>query len=603
MARGKRGRRGREEEEIPVAEPVDSGEAGGRTGRGAVARVPTGPSFALPTAIASGVVAGILAFVGALAVSKATAVDPADALDLAGIQAARMLAVSDVDRWDPGFGTTVGVRNRVNAEVKKRKDAVAKSNDERDAEILDMSVQEWMEGDPSEGAKWKPGFNQFFPIERDQVDDEIELARKSGLKYAIEGNRGVFVAAMIANSTGTPLLAQGDEKGQQYAVPKQATKKVGDTEVFVMRGPPHIRMYKHPMRNRQGNREGYALVQLRAGGLPPPAVLEGAAAAGGGAFIGAFLISLLMGMGTVKSIRKLAADTEALARGEFTHRVAVRGPDVVQAAARNVQRLGQLASEGGGGGPPQIVTQEVHVLPTEEIHKGLAPTSTFQRPAEFEIEATSKPCDMGGTDYYDVVNIDDEHVGFFVADATIEGVAGAMYMAQIRALFRSEAPRSTSPAEVLKAINRAFAADLPREVYVSAIYAVINRTTGRCCVANAQHLPIVFWKLSKKASAKVQGQGIALGLDKGPVFDKTIEEKAFDLDRGDRVVLFSDGPIRAKNKGGAQYGEERFYYVLNRESPKNSAAFVNLVANDVDLFHEGAPQNDDVTILTARRVK
>ena len=78
---------------------------------------------------------------------------------------------------------------------------------------------------------------------------------------------------------------------------------------------------------------------------------------------------------------------------------------------------------------------------------------------------------------------------------------------------------------------------------------------------------------------------------------------AVQMEAGDRIVLFSDGAIAAKNASGATYGEEKFYYVVNREAPKNSAAFVNFVANDVDLFHAGAPQLDDFTILTARRMK
>jgi len=185
----------------------------------------------------------------------------------------------------------------------------------------------------------------------------------------------------------------------------------------------------------------------------------------------------------------------------------------------------------------------------------------------------------------------------------VRGIAGAMYMSRVSALFRAAAASSDSPAEVLKTVNRGFAVDLPRGVYVTAMYVIVDPESGVCKVANAQHLPLVFWKLSKKGSARLQTQGIALGHDAGPVFDKSIEEKAIQLERGDRIVLFSDGAITAKNTAGTVYGEERFYYVVNREAPKNSAAFVNFVANDVDLFHEGSDQLDDFTILTARKVK
>jgi sigma-B regulation protein RsbU (phosphoserine phosphatase) len=333
--------------------------------------------------------------------------------------------------------------------------------------------------------------------------------------------------------------------------------------------------------------------------------MAAAGAAAGAAFLGAFALALLLCLGPVKAMRKLAADTEALARGEFGTRVTVSGPDVVQAAAKNVQKLAATAAAGAAAqAVPQVIQQQVIVQPVQEVQEGLAPLRGFRRPDEFEIEATQKVCPDLGNDYHDTVNVDEERVGIFVADIpNLRGVRGALYMAQVRALFRAAAPGEPSPAEVLKKVNRAFAQDLPRGVYVTAMYCVVERSTGICKVASAQHLPLVFWKMAKKASAKLQPEGIALGLDPGPVFDKTIVEKAVQIDRGDRIVLHTDGAIAARNAAGAQYGEERFYYVLNREAPKNSAACVNLIANDMDLFHEGAPQMDDFTIVTLRRVK
>ena len=125
---------------------------------------------------------------------------------------------------------------------------------------------------------------------------------------------------------------------------------------------------------------------------------------------------------------------------------------------------------------------------------------------------------------------------------------------------------------------------------------------GIVAVASAGHLPLVFWKLEKKGSALLNPEGIAIGLDKGPVFEKTVVDKRIKLDRGDRYVLYTDGPVAAKNMNGEEFGEQRFYYVVSREAPKNSAAFVNFVANEVDLFHEGAVQEDDITLVTVRKV-
>ena len=58
-------------------------------------------------------------------------------------------------------------------------------------------------------------------------------------------------------------------------------------------------------------------------------------------------------------------------------------------------------------------------------------------------------------------------------------------------------------------------------------------------VASAGHLPLVFWKLDKKASALLNPEGIAIGLDKGPVFEKTVVDKRIKLDKGDRIGLYT----------------------------------------------------------------
>ena len=94
-----------------------------------------------------------------------------------------------------------------------------------------------------------------------------------------------------------------------------------------------------------------------------------------------------------------------------------------------------------------------------------------------------------------------------------------------------------------------------------------------------------------------------MGLDIGPVFDKTIEDKTFSLERNDRIVFYTDGAIGAENEAGEAYGEERFQDTIRRQGGMNSAAFVNFVAGGVDRFLDGVEQHDDLTISTLKRMK
>lgn len=593
MARGSR-RKGRREEpeEVPVAEPEERGR--GRAPQGQI-RTPSGPDFALKAALGAGAVAAFLAFLGVLLVNRLTGADATATMDLGGVQAVRVLAAIDMDRWAGDFGTTRLTRHRIEQAIEQKLEQVKQAGDDRDVELLQAPINEFWTGNPSDGSEWRPGLDMFLP-KGDPTDLAIEAARSSGFERVQTGDRGALAGMAVLNSMDQAVMQSGDV----YAG-GQPVGQVGDTRISAAQG---VRIYEHPTVNRLNQPAGRALVALYTDKAEGAGAMAAGGAAAGLAFLGAFVLAFVICLGPVKAMQRLAGEVEGLARGDLNGRLTLRGPDVVVATARSVQKLAHLAAEGGGGGgEPQVIQETVTVLPYQEIHAALSPMRGFERPHQLEIEATHKNCPDSGNDYHDVVNAPDGKVGLFVADIPVRGIQGAMYMAQVRTLFRAAALESDSPAEVLKKVNRGFAIDLPRGVYVTAMYAVVDPESGICKVASAQHLPLVFWKVAKKGSARLTTQGIALGHDAGPVFDKSIEEKAIQLDRGDRIVLFSDGAITARNASGASYGEERFYYVVNREAPKNSAAFVNFVANDVDLFHEGAEQLDDFTILTCRKVQ
>jgi serine phosphatase RsbU (regulator of sigma subunit) len=592
-------RRGRREpaaeEDVPVVapEPVHEETRGkDKGGKKSSAGFPG----ALP--LIAGVAAAALAAGGVfLTAGKIAPADPYESLDAGGIQAARMFGSMPIEMWEPGYGSVSGFRKKAEQELEKKR---SEAREDKDFPQMEDAIRTWLVGDPSPGVKWRPGFNLLFP-RKDGDEERARMARDAAIFNVQEKDPAGFIGAMVLDTKGAALIVYPDKTLPPEPQDKRPAKIVGETQVFATTiNGKASRWYQHPMRNRNGDPGGSCVVVISTASIKPVSVIPLAGAAAGLAFLGGLLSVLILTGGTKNALAHLAHDTDAVARGHLDAKIGVAGPVVVQQIAKNAQKIAALA-QSGTAAPPQVMVQEV--VPVQAIAESLAPSRSFQRPDEFEVEATQKLSAEVGNDYYDVVNVDDEHVGVIVADIPQRGVKSAMHMASVRTLFRAHCKGQSSPAEVLKAVNRAFAIELPRGVYVTAMYAVVNRTSGICKVANAQHLPLVFWKLAKKASARLTPEGIALGLDPGPVFDKTISEKAIQLEKGDRIVLYTDGAINGRNPGGVQYGEEKFYYVVNREAPKNSAACVNFVANDVDLFHEGAPLMDDFTIVTLRRLR
>jgi hypothetical protein len=595
----KRSRRDEEpaEDDVPVMQPVPAEEPRGKAG---AKKSAGGFPGALP--IAAGAVAAALAFTGVfVAADKFAPPDPYESLDAGGVQAVRMLGVMDIDRWKPGFGTSSGVR-AVAKKLTEAKKKEALAGDDKEFPQFDEALAQWYTGVQAPGTKFRMGLDQIFPA-KDIEDEKAKMSRDTAIYNIEQADPGAFIGATILSADGNPLIVYPDGVIPVAPPGNKLWKRVGNTDIYdtVVAGKP-AHWYQTQMHNRGGTAEGWCVVILSTASVKPFPMFPVAGAAAGLAFLGGLISVLVLAGGTKKALAQLAHDSDALARGHFDTRVAVGGPVVVQQIAKAVQKLAGVA-QSGAAAPPQVMVQEVVRAPVQEINESLAPSKGFQRPEELEVEYTQKVSAEVGNDYLDVVNVDADHVGVLVADIPVHGVKSSMHMAAVRALFRANCKGQTSPAEVLKAVNRAFAQDLTRGVYVTAMYAVVNAKTGIVKVASAQHLPLVIWKMSKKASARLSPEGIALGLDPGPVFDKAIAEKAVQLEKGDRIMLFTDGAINGKNPAGAQYGDERFYYVVNKEAPKNSAACVNFVANDVDLFHEGSPLMDDFTIVTVRKLK
>lgn len=74
-------------------------------------------------------------------------------------------------------------------------------------------------------------------------------------------------------------------------------------------------------------------------------------------------------------------------------------------------------------------------------------------------------------------------------------------------------------------------------------------------------------------------------------------EFGYELDPGDRVILYTDGVVEAQNRSNELYGESRLIAAI-REAPPGTDALVRAITVDVKTFAAGQPQSDDVTIVS-----
>jgi len=367
--------------------------------------------------------------------------------------------------------------------------------------------------------------------------------------------------------------------------------------------PFAARVYHRQYRSRQGQHVGDVYVILS----------QAAVQRRGGAGIWLFLTPLLVAAAigfliatnsrAAGDLKGLARDLDSVGRGRLDQRVQVGGTGEVGFVQRTAERMVKnltLIQSTGSTDLDEAIEKELDTA--QQIHESLRPSDPPRIPG-YELETIFKGgTDIGG-DYYDYVELDENRIALLIADCSqsLRGVPAAMVMAMTRAYLRAAIAADASPGDWLRSVNRRLARDLKSGMAVTAQVMVIDTTTHEAIVASAGHRPVVVWRQGKTAT--INPNGIALGLDVGPVFDKTLEEKKFTFQKNDRVVLYTDGMVSATNDEGEEYGEARFTESVRKQGPMNSAAFVNFVVGGVDRFLGEAEQNDDITIMTLKRMK
>lgn len=238
----------------------------------------------------------------------------------------------------------------------------------------------------------------------------------------------------------------------------------------------------------------------------------------------------------------------------------------------------------------------------KEIQRNLMPRQFPPTPG-YELYAFYKPYDQIGGDYYDVIPIDADHVGILIADVSGHGISGAMVMVMVRSAIRAWVNTTTSPKELLMKVNPIIARDILPGLFVTMYYAILNIQTGVLTCSCAGHNPAVLWTAKDKNPVFTQKGGMPMGILAGPAFQATLKEQVIKLERGDRVVLYTDGMVETMNPEGEEFSEESFCKCINEMSTQRSDLFVKNLVQAVTNFQSTAPQHDDLTLVTIRCMK
>jgi sigma-B regulation protein RsbU (phosphoserine phosphatase) len=243
-----------------------------------------------------------------------------------------------------------------------------------------------------------------------------------------------------------------------------------------------------------------------------------------------------------------------------------------------------------------------------------AHTPSFEN---YEFAWRYEPCEQLGGDNLNVMALSENEIGFYVLDVSGHGVQAALMSVAVNHLLepsqedtcvvnRPNRGRKSdgepgffaaAPRDVAERLNRHFTFDLAVAQYFTIFYGVLNRTDRTCRYVSTGHpAPL---HLSADGEIKLlETSGLPIGIfQPGEAGYEPFEQRAFELNPGDRFCVYSDGIVELRNKSQSEFGLERLSRLLRESRREPLEDCLEKVFDATNAWRDGAPLSDDLSML------
>jgi serine phosphatase RsbU (regulator of sigma subunit) len=216
----------------------------------------------------------------------------------------------------------------------------------------------------------------------------------------------------------------------------------------------------------------------------------------------------------------------------------------------------------------------------------------------FRIRAFNTPTRYVGGDFYDFAQLSSGEWMGVLADVSGKGMSAALLSSMILGALSMDFRSTTQPQDVLNRINQLLCEkSLPHQFVTLFLFLLSPEGVGN--FISAGHNPAYLFRSSTNKIEQLVPDAYVLGM-----FDfASYQSRAFNLVRGDILVVYSDGLTDAENPQNEMFGEDRLLQVLRREAPHGSQAVEQGLLKAINEFTQGTPQTDDITFVVVEKYR
>jgi serine phosphatase RsbU (regulator of sigma subunit) len=171
-------------------------------------------------------------------------------------------------------------------------------------------------------------------------------------------------------------------------------------------------------------------------------------------------------------------------------------------------------------------------------------------------------------------------------------------MAEVKGIVMSLSKIFVTPRELLSCANDTLMETLEKNMFISAIYGVLDVRNATLTLARAGHCPVIY--VTDHSAELIRSTGIGLGLTGSAQFDLATEERTMKLQPGDMFIFYTDGITESRNAEMEEYGYDRLKEIASTCSDYSATEMKEMILQSVQTFIGQGTYNDDVTLIVMK---
>jgi sigma-B regulation protein RsbU (phosphoserine phosphatase) len=204
-------------------------------------------------------------------------------------------------------------------------------------------------------------------------------------------------------------------------------------------------------------------------------------------------------------------------------------------------------------------------------------------------------------DYCDLIQGDAGETYFLVGDVAGHGVAAAMLMSHLSATLRTLISLGLPLSQLMERASRIFCESTLPTQYATLVCGRAS-LSGEIEVCNAGHPPPLVIRTSGPGGPDGIVRLDATGLPIGMFCSESFPSQIVQLDRGETLLLYTDGLLETQNSSGDEYGIERLLTLAASATALKPQAIVDRCVGNLASYRGTATSTDDLTVMAVRRL-